>query len=65
MPQVALAAIMSNPIVTAPIVGCTSIEQLEGLVDALDVTLTDEEIAYLREAYRPRKEAFVTMTNTF
>ncbi len=51
--QVALAWVASRPGVTAPIVGATKPEHLEDAVAALDVTLTDEEVARLEEPYQP------------
>ena len=53
MGQVALAWLLSKPTVTAPIVGATKVKHLEEAVGAVDVTLTEEEIAYLEEAYIP------------
>ena len=44
---------LAKPGVTAPIIGTTSLTNLEDLLGALDVKLTDEEIAYLEEEYRP------------
>ena len=53
MAQVSLAWILSKPHVTAPIIGSTSLKNLEDLLGALDFTLTDEEIKFLEEEYRP------------
>ena len=53
MAQIALAWVLAKPGVTAPIVGTTSLANLEDLLGALDVKLTDEEIAYLDEEYQP------------
>jgi aryl-alcohol dehydrogenase-like predicted oxidoreductase len=52
--QVALAWLLSKPFVTAPIVGATKLSHLEDAVGALELTLTDEEIAKLESAYTPR-----------
>ncbi|OCH87258.1 Aldo/keto reductase [Obba rivulosa] len=52
MAQVAIAWILSEDGVTAPIVGTTSIQNLEDILNALDVKLTEEEIKYLEEPYR-------------
>jgi aryl-alcohol dehydrogenase-like predicted oxidoreductase len=41
--QVALAWILSDPVVTSPIIGATSVEQLNENIGALKVKLTDEE----------------------
>lgn len=51
--QVALAWILRQEGVTAPIVGATRLEQLDELVAALDLTLTDEECRRLEEPYVP------------
>jgi len=51
--QVALAWVLARPVVTAPIVGVTKEAHLEDAVAAVDLTLTDEEIARLEEPYTP------------
>ncbi len=51
--QVALAWVASRPGVVAPIVGATKPEHLDDAVAALDLELTDEEVAVLEEPYRP------------
>ncbi|KAJ7182953.1 Aldo/keto reductase [Mycena crocata] len=51
MAQISLAWVLSKPEVTAPIVGSTSIEKLDGLIGALDVKLTEEDIKHLEAAY--------------
>jgi 1-deoxyxylulose-5-phosphate synthase len=53
MAQVALAWVLKNPIVTAPIVGPTKPHHLTDAVAALDIQLTDEEIRTLEEPYVP------------
>ena len=53
MAQVALAWVLANPLVTAPIIGATKPHHLEDAVAALSVKLTSEEIRQLEEAYRP------------
>ncbi|TBU29251.1 Aldo/keto reductase [Dichomitus squalens] len=53
MAQVSLAWILSKPGVTAPIIGTTSLANLEDLLGALDVKLTDDEIKFVEEEYRP------------
>jgi 1-deoxyxylulose-5-phosphate synthase len=52
-PQVALAWLLRQPGVTAPIVGSTKIEHLEAAVAALDVELSDEDAKRLEEPYVP------------
>ncbi len=51
--QVALAWLLRQPGVTAPIVGASRIDQLDQAVASLDVKLTDEECKRLEEPYRP------------
>jgi aryl-alcohol dehydrogenase-like predicted oxidoreductase len=55
MAQVALAWVLKNPVVTAPIVGPTKPYHLADAVAALEITLTDEEIRVLEEPYTPRQ----------
>lgn len=54
MAQVALAWVLSNPVVAAPIVGATRPEQLEDAAAAVDVTLTPEDQTELTSSYTPR-----------
>jgi aryl-alcohol dehydrogenase (NADP+) len=51
--QIALAWLLHQPGVTAPIVGASQMAHLEEAVAALDVKLSDDERTYLEEAYRP------------
>jgi 1-deoxyxylulose-5-phosphate synthase len=51
--QVALAWLLSKPVVTAPIVGVTKDRQLDDAVAAVELRLTAEEIARLEEPYTP------------
>jgi len=51
--QVALAWMLANPVVTAPIIGATKMQHLEDAVAALSVSLSDEEIGQLEELYQP------------
>jgi len=41
--QVALAWLLANPVITSPIIGATSLEQLEENLGSLDVKLTEKE----------------------
>ncbi|WP_347345642.1 aldo/keto reductase [Microbacterium sp.] len=54
MAQVALAWVLSNPVVDAPIVGATKPHHLADAVAALDIELTDDEKAALEAPYTPR-----------
>ena len=51
--QVALAWLLHKPGVTAPIVGSTRVEHLEEAIAAVELSLSDEEIARLEEPYVP------------
>jgi aryl-alcohol dehydrogenase-like predicted oxidoreductase len=51
--QVALAWMLSKPVITAPIIGATKLHHLEDAVAALAVKLTSEEIQRLEELYQP------------
>jgi 1-deoxyxylulose-5-phosphate synthase len=51
--QVALAWLLGKPAVTAPIVGATRLRHLEDAVGAVEVTLSDDEVARLEAPYRP------------
>jgi aryl-alcohol dehydrogenase (NADP+) len=53
--QVALAWLLRQPGVTAPIVGASKMEQLDQAVAALDVKLTDDEARRLEEPYVPHQ----------
>ncbi|NGY59859.1 aldo/keto reductase [Lentzea sp. NEAU-D13] len=55
--QVALAWLHRNPVVTAPIVGVTKPAQLDDAVASLEVSLTDDEVRLLEEAYVPHRIA--------
>ena len=54
MAQVALAWVLRHPSVAAPIVGPTKGHHLPDAVAALDVELTEDEIAALEAPYTPR-----------
>jgi aryl-alcohol dehydrogenase-like predicted oxidoreductase len=52
--QVALAWVFHQPGVTAPIVGTTSLAQLEDALAATELRLSADELAELEAAYVPR-----------
>jgi aryl-alcohol dehydrogenase-like predicted oxidoreductase len=51
--DVALAWLLGNPVVTAPIIGPRTDEQLEGALHALDITLDIETLAALDQIFPP------------
>ena len=53
--QIALAWVLRQPGVTAPIVGASKMPQLDQAIAALDITLTDEECTALEELYEPHR----------
>jgi aryl-alcohol dehydrogenase-like predicted oxidoreductase len=55
--QVALAWLLHKPVVTAPIIGAGTPGHLDDAVAALDLELTDEEVARLEAPYRPHAVA--------
>ena len=57
MAQVALAWVLNNPVVAAPLVGPTKPHHLADAVAALDIELTDDEIEVLEAPYRPHDVA--------
>ena len=56
--QVALAWLLQQPGVTAPIVGATKLEHLEDALAAEQLSLGEDEIARLEEPYVPRRVSF-------
>jgi aryl-alcohol dehydrogenase-like predicted oxidoreductase len=54
MAQIAMAWVLKNPVVSAPIVGATKPHHLSDAVAALDIHLTADEIKPLEEPYVPR-----------
>ena len=51
--QVALAWLLAKPVITAPIVGATKLQHLDDALAAVDVRLSEDEIAGLEEPYVP------------
>lgn len=49
--NVALAWLLHNPVVTAPIIGPRTIEQLNESLDSLEIVLTDEQMVRLNEIW--------------
>ncbi|HXV01257.1 MAG TPA: aldo/keto reductase [Caulobacteraceae bacterium] len=52
--QVALAWVLKNPVVTAPIIGTSKAHHLADAVAALEFKLSDDEIAALEKPYKPK-----------
>jgi aryl-alcohol dehydrogenase-like predicted oxidoreductase len=50
--QIALAWILSKPVITAPIIGATKMSHLEEAVEALELELCESEIKALEEVYK-------------
>ena len=53
MTEIALAWLLTK--VTAPVVGATKLHHVDGAAKAVDLILTDDEIAYLEEPYVPHR----------
>ncbi len=51
--RIALAWLLAQPEVTAPIIGATKIRHIEEAVEALDIDLSKEELEALEAPYRP------------
>lgn len=55
MAQVSLAWMLSKDVISAPIVGTTSLKNLEDIAGAVHVKLSEEEIKKLEEPYRAQE----------
>ena len=53
---VALGWLLSLPVITAPIVGANSVEQLKGSLAVVDLSLSDEQVEKLNQASEWREE---------
>lgn len=62
MTEISLAWLLTK--VTAPVVGATKLSHIEGAAKAVDLSLTNDEIAYLEEAYIPHRLVGVMAQNT-
>lgn len=51
--QVALVWLLRQPRITAPIIGASKLSHLDQAIQAVDLSLTSEEVTYLEEAYTP------------
>jgi 1-deoxyxylulose-5-phosphate synthase len=52
--QIALAWLLHKPNVTAPIIGATKLTHMQEAIDAVDITLSADEMAYLEDPYQPK-----------
>ena len=55
--QIALAWVAHNPVVTSPIVGATKPHHLDDALAALELELTDDEVAELEAPYEAHEVA--------
>lgn len=62
MIEISLAWLLRK--VTSPVVGATKFHHIEGAAKAVDITLTDDEMIYLEEAYVPHNLVGVMAQNT-
>ena len=62
MTEISLAWLLTK--VTAPVAGATKLHHIDGAVKAVDLGLTEEDIAYLEERYIPHKLVGVMAQNT-
>lgn len=51
--MIALAWVLAQPEVTAPIVGVSQLAHLEDAVAALNVRLSSDDLAFVEQAYQP------------
>ncbi len=58
MAQIALAWVLRNPVITAPIVGATKPHHLVDAVAALEIELTDEEVDAIEGPYVSRPPSY-------
>lgn len=62
MTEVSLSWLMTRT--TSPVVGATRISHVDGMADAVDVRLSDDDIRHLEEPYRPHRLVGVMAQNT-
>ena len=55
MAQVSISWLLSKKFIASPVVGCTKLSQLEDLVAGVKIKLSEEDIKYLEELYKPHK----------
>jgi aryl-alcohol dehydrogenase-like predicted oxidoreductase len=59
--QIALAWLLAQPGVTAPIIGASKLSHLEDAFAALAITLDEEELKALSAPYRPHPVLGISM----
>lgn len=57
MAQIAYAWVASRPAITAPLIGVSRVELFTDAIDALEITLSEEETTLLEAAYKPKSVA--------
>ncbi len=62
MSEISLAWLLSKT--DAPVVGATKLDHIDGAAKAVELALSDEELAYLEELYIPHKLVGVMAQNT-
>ena len=55
MAQISIAWLLSKKNVASPVIGCTKISQLEDLVNGVKIKLSEDDVKYLEELYKPHK----------
>jgi aryl-alcohol dehydrogenase-like predicted oxidoreductase len=58
MASIAMAWVLRNPVVDAPIIGATKDHHLADAVAALDIELTTDEVTALEQHYTPREPTY-------
>ena len=58
MATVAMAWVLKNPVVDSPIIGATKAQHLADAAAALDLALTDDEVAALERPYTTRQPTY-------
>ena len=62
MTEISLAWLLTKT--ASPVVGATKLQHIEEMVGAVELSLSEEEIAFLEEAYVPHKLVDVMAQNT-
>lgn len=58
MSTVAMAWVLKNPVVNSPIIGATKEKHLVDAIAALELTLSDTEVAKMEGPYTSRKPTY-------